>query len=149
MTDINTKVKDSSVTYNLPLPFTSELVLFEQQTASYWIWTWFAVSIWYNNNHFNTIASHFLSLSIYIYIYILNDDGFKLAKERSRRYPAKTIIDTEPRWWHSTSGKYTCPSWNPAAWSGMNSCWHKPPCQCRQDGLHVLWSNSWHLHTKW
>ena len=36
------------------------------------------------------------------------------------------------------SNKYTCPSWNPAAWFGMSNCWHRPPCQCRQNGIHLL-----------
>ena len=43
----------------------------------------------------------------------LKDNGFKLTKERSRRYSAQTITDADYAK-HSTSGKYTRPSQNPA-----------------------------------
>ncbi len=39
----------------------------------------------------------------------IKENGFKLTKERSRIYPAKTITDA-----NCASGKYTRPSRNPA-----------------------------------
>ena len=74
----------------------------------------------------------------------MKDNGFKLTKERCRRHPAKTITDTD-----YASGKYTFPNRNPAIYSGTISCRHRPLCQHKQDGIHVLLSNRWHLHTKW
>ena len=64
-----------------------------------------------------------------IFIDKMKYNGFKLTKERSRRYPTQTITDAD----------YV----NDIAlladtWSGMSNCWHRPPCQCRQDGIHVL-----------
>ena len=41
---------------------------------------------------------------------LMKENGFKLAKERRRRYPAN--YGHGIRRWHSTSGKYTCLSWN-------------------------------------
>ena len=61
----------------------------------------------------------------------MKDNGFKLEKERSKRYPAQTVMDVA---YAFASGKYTHSSQNPAAWSKSSSCWHRPPCQCRQRG---------------
>ena len=63
-------------------------------------------------------------LSQYLFIFCLDsvlrtsidkikDNGFKLTKERSRRYPAPTITDTDYAD-DSASDKYTHPSRNPA-----------------------------------
>ena len=59
----------------------------------------------------------------------MTDNGFKLTKERSRRYPVLTITDTD----YTddivcASGQCTQPSWNHATKSGMNSCKHRPSC---------------------
>ena len=44
---------------------------------------------------------------------IMKGKGFKLVKERSRRYPAQTITVTDYAD-DSASGKFTRPSWPPA-----------------------------------
>ena len=45
---------------------------------------------------------------------IMKDNGFKLTKARSRRYPRTNNYRQGLCQWHSTSGKYTRPSQNPA-----------------------------------
>ena len=65
----------------------------------------------------------------------IKENSFKLTKERSRRYPTKTITDTDYKF---ASGKYTHPSQNPATYSGMSHCKYWPPCQCTQNGIYVL-----------
>ena len=66
----------------------------------------------------------------------MKDNGFKLTKERSRRCPAQTMTDAD--YADDIAGKYTCPSRNPATWSGTSSWWHRPLCQRRQDRIHVF-----------
>ena len=71
---------------------------------------------------------------------LMKENGFKLAKERSRRYPTQTITDADyddgiallantP-----TQAKSLLHSLERA----MSSRWHRLPCQCRQDRIHVL-----------
>ena len=48
----------------------------------------------------------------------------------------------ELRRWPSTSGKYICPGWIPAASSGEGSRQHRALCRCRQNRIHVLKSKS-------
>ena len=43
----------------------------------------------------------------------MKDNGFKLTRERSRRYPTQTITEVDYAN-DSSSGKYTCPSQKPA-----------------------------------
>ena len=43
----------------------------------------------------------------------MKDNGFKLTKERSRRYPRTKNYGHRLRWWHSASVKYTRPNQNP------------------------------------
>ena len=80
----------------------------------------------------------------------IKENGFKLTKERSRRYPCKNSYRRRRRWWHNASGKCARPSRNPATYSGTCICSHWPPCQCTQNEiyLYVLSSNRRHLNTK-
>ena len=88
------------------------------------------------------------TLAPYLYIicqdYILRtsidkikENGFELTKKRSRRYPAKTITDADYAG-DSDSSKCTHPSRNPTAYSGTSRRRYWPPCQCTQNGIHVL-----------
>ena len=47
----------------------------------------------------DTLAQHLFIICLYYVlktsIYIMKDNGFKLAKRRSRRYPAQTITDAD------------------------------------------------------
>ena len=43
-----------------------------------------------------------------------------------QKIPLTNNYRRELLWWHSASGKYTCPSRNPATQSGMSSCRHRP-----------------------
>ena len=67
----------------------------------------------------------------------MKENGFKLAKE-SRRYPAQTIMDVDYADDIVLLANTPSPSRNPAISSGTSSCWHRPPRQRRQDGIHVL-----------
>ena len=68
---------------------------------------------------------------------IMKDNGFKLAKDRSRRYPAQTITDAD--YANDIALLANTPTQaETLLQSGMSSCWHRPPCQHRQDGIHVL-----------
>ena len=67
----------------------------------------------------------------------IKENGFKLTKERSWRYNAKTITDTD----------YAEDIALLANASAQVETLHWPPCQCTQDGIYVLKSNRWHLHT--
>ena len=60
---------------------------------------------------------------------IMKDNSFKLTKERSKRYPAQTIMDMDYADDIALQKKFTCPSQNPATLSGMSNWWHRPPCQ--------------------
>ena len=42
---------------------------------------------------------------------LIKENSFKLAKERSRRYPAQTMYRCGVHQWHSASSKFTYPSW--------------------------------------
>ena len=44
----------------------------------------------------------------------MKNNGFKLAKERSRRYPHTNYHGRGLRWWHSASTKFTHISWIPS-----------------------------------
>ena len=76
--------------------------------------------------YFNIVAGMLQGDTLAPYLFIIHLDyvlrmsidlmkeiGFKLAKERSKRYPAQTITDQDYAN-DSASGKYTCPSRNPA-----------------------------------
>ena len=79
---------------------------------------------------------------------LMKENGFKLANERNRRYPAETITDAKYADDISASSKYTYPCRIPATKSGMSSRWHRPLSQLRQDRTHVLYSKRRHLHIK-
>ena len=57
----------------------------------------------------------------------MKDNGFELTKERSRRYPAKSIVDVD-----------YADDIALLANTHTSNCWHRPPCQRSQDGIHVL-----------
>ena len=79
---------------------------------------------------------------------IMKDNGFKLTKERCRRYPAQTITNTD------YADDMALLANTPAKAESLLHCLervaagYRPPCQCRQDGIHVPKSKRWHLHTK-
>ena len=56
----------------------------------------------------------------------IKENGFKLTKKRSRRYPTKTITDADYADGHGDSGKCTRTSRNPAVYSGTSRCLHRP-----------------------
>ena len=58
----------------------------------------------------------------------MKDNGFKLTKERSRRYPTQTITDVD------YADDITLLANTPAQTETL----HRPPCQRRQDGIYVL-----------
>ena len=62
-------------------------------------------------------------------INIMKDNGFKLIKERSRRYPAQTITDA------NYANDITLLANTPTE---AETRLHRLLCQCRQDGIHVL-----------
>ena len=81
-TGCQTKAKEYSLSYYLPIawgrivgfmPFPRISALCKIQTASFKIWTWVAMTIFYDYNQYNTGTSN-----VYIYIYIL----FCQTKER-------------------------------------------------------------------
>ena len=63
----------------------------------------------------------------------MKENGFKLTKEKNRKYPRQTFTDAD-----YTSGKYTRSSRNLATYSETSCCRHMPPCQCTTDGIYVL-----------
>ena len=66
----------------------------------------------------------------------MKDNGFKLTKERSRRYPAHTIMDAN--YINDIELLTNTPTQAETLLHCLSSCWHRPPCQCRQDRIHVL-----------
>ena len=74
----------------------------------------------------------------------MKDNGFKLTKERSRRYPAQTITDAD------YADDIALLANTPAQTETLlySSCWHRTLCQCTQDGIYALKSKKRHLHTK-
>ena len=66
----------------------------------------------------NTLAPYLFIICLdYVFrtsIDKMKENGFKLTKERSRRYPAQTITDTDYPDDIGLLGKYTHPSRNPA-----------------------------------
>ena len=80
------------------------------------------------------------TLALYLFIicldYVLRmsidkmkDNGFKLAKERSRRYLAQTIIDAD------CADDIALLANTPTQ---AETLLHRPPCQHRQDAIHLL-----------
>ena len=65
----------------------------------------------------------------------IKENGFKLTKERSRRYPPQTITDAD------YTDDMALLANTPAQAETLlhtRSFWHRPPCQRRQDRIHVL-----------
>ena len=60
----------------------------------------------------------------------MKDNGFKLTKERSRRYPAQTITDAD--YVDDIALLANIP-----AQAKTSSCRHRPPYQCTQNRIHV------------
>ena len=67
----------------------------------------------------------------------IKENSFELTKKRSRRYPAKTITDTDDTD-DSDSGKCTRPSRNPTALSRTSCHRQWPTYQCTQNRIYVL-----------
>ena len=67
----------------------------------------------------------------------IKEKGFKLTKERSRRYSAKTINNTD--YTDDVALLANVPTqMKPCYKSGTSCCKHWPQCQCTQDGIYVL-----------
>ena len=82
----------------------------------------------------DTVAPYMFICLDYVFrmsIDIMKDNGFKLAKERSRRYPAQTITDAD--YADDIALLVSTP-----AQAKTSSWWHRPPCQRTQDGIQVL-----------
>ena len=82
-----------------------------------------------NTDYFDIVAALYLFIICLDYVFRtsidkMKDNGFKLTKERSRKYPHNYRRGL-PRW-RCASGKYTGTSRNPATKSGTSSCWHWP-----------------------
>ena len=70
-------------------------------------------------------------------IEFMKENGFKLAKKRSRRYLAKTITDAD--YADDIALLANTPTQDEILiQSGTSSCWHRSPCQRRQDGIRML-----------
>ena len=67
---------------------------------------------------------------------LMKVNDFKLAKERDRRYPAQTITDAD--YADDMALLANTPTQAETLLSGMSSRWHRPPCQHRQNRIHVL-----------
>ena len=62
---------------------------------------------------------------------LMKENGFKLVK--MKRYPVQTIMDV------NYADDIALLAKTPAqAETLQHSWWHRPPCQCRQNGIHVL-----------
>ena len=103
-----------------------------------------------DTDYFNIVAGVLQGDTLVPYLFIIcldyilrtsidkmKDNVFKLAKERSRRYLAQTITDVD------YTDDIALLANSPAQaktllQSGISSCWHRPPCQHRQDRIHVL-----------
>ena len=68
---------------------------------------------------------------------LIKENGFTLAKARSRRYTVQTITDADDAD-DNASGRYTCPGQIPAAQSETGSKWHRAPCQLKENRVRVL-----------
>ena len=66
----------------------------------------------------------------------MKDDGFKLAEERSIRYPAQKITDTDYADDIALLANTPAQAETLLHSPGTSSRWHRPPCQ--QDRIHVL-----------
>ena len=77
---------------------------------------------------------------------LMKENGFKLAKERSRRYPAQTITDEDYADYIALLANTTTQA--TSLQPGNSSRWQRPPRQCRQERIRVLKSKKRHLHTK-
>ena len=114
---------------------------------------------WYNVaiHLWNTLFLYFLHTVILISIiciicldYVLRtsidkikENGFKLTKERSRRYSAKIITDVD--YADDIAPLANAPL---QAETLLDSLERAATCQCTQSGTYVFQSNWWHLHTK-
>ena len=99
-----------------------------------------------DTDYFDIVAGvlHGDTLAPYLFIiclhYVLRtsidmkDYGFKLAKERSRRYTAQTITDAN----YADGVALLANTPRPSRNIETSNKWHRPPCQCTQDGIHVL-----------
>ena len=65
---------------------------------------------------------------------LMKENGFKLAKERSRRYPTQTITDTD-----YADDIVLLANIPTQAESLLHSLEHRPPCQCRQDRIQYIY----------
>ena len=71
-----------------------------------------------NTDYFDIVAGVFiiyLDFMLRASIDKMKDNGFKLAKEKKQKIPLTNNYERGLRQWHSTSGKYTRPSRNPAS----------------------------------
>ena len=69
---------------------------------------------------------------------IMKDNGFKLAKERSRRYPAQTIMDAD--YANNIALLANTPAQSETLLHSLEQAatGNRPLCQPRQDGIYVL-----------
>ena len=68
----------------------------------------------------------------------VKENGFELTKKRSRRYSAETITDADYADDIAILANTPRPSRNTTVLSGTSRQRHGPPCQCTQNGIHVL-----------
>ena len=69
---------------------------------------------------------------------LMKENGFKLAKERNRRYPAQTIMDVDYTDDIALLANTPAQAETLLHSLRMSSWWHRPLCQHGQDGIHVL-----------
>ena len=65
----------------------------------------------------------------------MKDNGFKQAKERTRRYPAQTMRDAD---YADDIALLANTAAQAESLSHSLKRWDRSPCQRRQDGIHVL-----------
>ena len=95
-----------------------------------------------DTDYFDIVASELQGDTLALYLFIIcldyvlrtsidkmKENGFKLTKKRSWRYPAQTITDAD----YTDDIVFLVNT--PAQ---AETLLHRPPCQCTQDGIYVL-----------
>ena len=80
------------------------------------------------------------------FIILKKENNFKLAKESSRRYSAQTITDVDYADDIALLANSTAQA--ESLLHGTSSRWHRLPCKCRPNRIHMLYLKWQHFHTK-
>ena len=63
----------------------------------------------------DTLEPYLFIIFLDYVLWILVENSFTLKKGKKQKIPGTNDHRHRLRWWHSASGKYTCPSWIPIA----------------------------------